>query len=50
MLTVTDLYAGYAGAEVLHAVSLEVKEGEAVVIPRPQMGTERPPYSGQSLG
>lgn len=32
MLTVTDLYAGYAGAEVLHAVSLEVKEGEAVVI------------------
>ena len=32
MLTVTDLYAGYAGTEVLHAVSLQVGEGEAVVI------------------
>ncbi len=32
MLTVTDLYAGYEGAEVLHSVSLHVDEGEAVVI------------------
>jgi len=32
MLTVTDLYAGYEGAEVLHSISLRVDEGEAVVI------------------
>lgn len=32
MLTVTNLYAGYEGAEVLHSVSLHVDEGEAVVI------------------
>jgi len=32
MLTVTDLYAGYEGGEVLHSVSLCVDEGEAVVI------------------
>lgn len=32
MLTVTDLHAGYGGSEVLHAVSLYVADGEAVVI------------------
>lgn len=32
MLKVTDLHAGYSGSEVLHAVSLRVDEGEAVVI------------------
>jgi len=32
MLKVIDLHAGYGGSEVLHAVSLHVGEGEAVVI------------------
>ena len=32
MLKVTDLQAGYGGSMVLHSVSLEVKDGEAVVI------------------
>ena len=32
MLKVTDLEAGYGGSTVLHGVSLEVKDGEAVVI------------------
>ena len=32
MLKVTDLQAGYGGSMVLHGVSLEVKDGEAVVI------------------
>ena len=32
MLNVTDLQAGYGGAVVLHGVSLEVKDGEAVII------------------
>lgn len=32
MLKVTDLQAGYGGSVVLHGVSLEVKDGEAVVI------------------
>ena len=31
-LTVTGLHAGYAGSEVLHGISLSVREGEAVVI------------------
>lgn len=32
MLKVIDLHAGYGGSEVLHSVSLQVGEGEAVVI------------------
>jgi len=32
MLKVTDLRAGYAGSEVLHGVSLEVGDGESVVV------------------
>lgn len=32
MLKVTDLHAGYGGSEVLHSISLNVEEGEAVVI------------------
>ena len=32
MLKVVDLHAGYGGSEVLHSVSLQVGEGEAVVI------------------
>jgi branched-chain amino acid transport system ATP-binding protein len=32
MLKVTDLHAGYGGSEVLHSISLNVQEGEAVVI------------------
>lgn len=32
MLQVTDLHAGYSGSEVLHSISLTVKEGEAVII------------------
>lgn len=32
MLRVTDLQAGYGGSEVLHSLSLEVGEGEAVVV------------------
>lgn len=32
MLKITDLHAGYGGSEVLHSISLEVNEGEAVVI------------------
>jgi len=32
MLTVTEMYAGYEGTEVLHSVSLHVDEREAVVI------------------
>lgn len=32
MLKVIDLHAGYGGSEVLHSVSLQVDEGEAVVI------------------
>lgn len=32
MLRITDLRAGYAGSEVLHSVSLEVRDGESVVV------------------
>jgi branched-chain amino acid transport system ATP-binding protein len=32
MLTVTDLHAGYGGSEVLHSLSLQVGDGEAVVV------------------
>jgi len=32
MLKVTDLYAGYGGSEVLHSLSLQVGDGEAVVV------------------
>jgi len=32
MLKVTDLHAGYAGSEVLHALSMHVGEGESVVV------------------
>jgi branched-chain amino acid transport system ATP-binding protein len=32
MLKVTDLHAGYGGSEVLRALSLEVSDGEAVVV------------------
>ena len=32
MLKVTDLHAGYAGSEVLHAVSMHVEDGECVVV------------------
>lgn len=32
MLKITDLHAGYGGSEVLHSISLNVEEGEAVVI------------------
>ena len=32
MLKVTDLHAGYAGSEVLHGVSLQVGDGESVVV------------------
>jgi branched-chain amino acid transport system ATP-binding protein len=32
MLKVTDLQAGYAGSEVLHSLSLEVRDGETVVV------------------
>ena len=32
MLKVTDLQAGYAGSEVLHSLSLEVRDGESVVV------------------
>lgn len=32
MLKVTDLHAGYGGSEVLHSVSLNVQDGEAVII------------------
>jgi branched-chain amino acid transport system ATP-binding protein len=32
MLKVTDLQAGYAGSEVLHSLSLEVSDGESVVV------------------
>ncbi|GIK41968.1 MAG: ABC transporter ATP-binding protein [Chloroflexota bacterium] len=32
MLKITDLHAGYGGSEVLHSISLNVQEGEAVVI------------------
>jgi branched-chain amino acid transport system ATP-binding protein len=32
MLKVTDLKAGYAGSEVLHSLSLEVQDGESVVV------------------
>ncbi len=32
MLKVTDLQAGYGGSEVLHSLSLQVGEGEAVVV------------------
>ena len=32
MLKITDLEAGYGGSIVLHGVSLEVRDGEAVVI------------------
>ena len=32
MLKVTDLQAGYAGSEVLHFLSLEVRDGESVVV------------------
>lgn len=32
MLKVTDLHAGYAGSEVLHALSMQVRDGECVVV------------------
>jgi branched-chain amino acid transport system ATP-binding protein len=32
MLKVTDLQAGYAGSEVLHSLSMEVRDGESVVV------------------
>lgn len=32
MLKITDLHAGYAGSEVLHALSMQVGDGESVVI------------------
>ena len=32
MLKVTDLVAGYAGSEVLHGLSLQVRDGESVVV------------------
>lgn len=32
MLKVTDLRAGYAGSEVLHSLSLQVGDGESVVV------------------
>jgi branched-chain amino acid transport system ATP-binding protein len=32
MLRITDLRAGYAGSEVLHSVSMEVRDGESVVV------------------
>ena len=32
MLKVTDLHAGYGDSEVLHSVSLNVDEGEAVIV------------------
>ncbi len=32
MLKVTDLVAGYAGSEVLHGLSLQVGDGESVVV------------------
>ncbi|GAB4527009.1 MAG: ABC transporter ATP-binding protein [Anaerolineae bacterium] len=35
MLKVTDLTAGYGGSEVLHSLSLEVGDGEAVVVLAP---------------
>jgi branched-chain amino acid transport system ATP-binding protein len=35
MLKVTDLQAGYGGSEVLHSLSLEVRDGEAVVLLAP---------------
>ena len=35
MLKVTDLHAGYGGSEVLHSLSLQVGDGEAVVVLAP---------------
>jgi branched-chain amino acid transport system ATP-binding protein len=32
MLKVTDLHAGYAGSEVLHSLSMQVGDGESVVV------------------
>jgi branched-chain amino acid transport system ATP-binding protein len=32
MLKITDLHAGYGGSEVLHSLSLQVGDGEAVVV------------------
>jgi branched-chain amino acid transport system ATP-binding protein len=32
MLKITDLQAGYAGSEVLHAVSMHVDDGECVIV------------------
>ncbi len=32
MLKVTDLHAGYGGSEVLHSLSLQVGDGESVVV------------------
>ena len=32
MLKVTDLQAGYAGSEVLHSLSMQVGDGETVVV------------------
>ncbi len=32
MLKVTDLHAGYAGSEVLHSLSMQVGDGECVVV------------------
>ena len=32
MLKVTDLQAGYAGSEVLHSLSMQVGDGESVVV------------------
>jgi branched-chain amino acid transport system ATP-binding protein len=35
MLKVTDLHAGYGGSEVLHSLSLEVGDGQSVVVLAP---------------
>ena len=32
MLKITDLQAGYAGSEVLHSLSMQVGDGETVVV------------------
>jgi len=42
MLKITNLEAGYGGSIVLHGVSLEVRDGEAVVLLGPNSGLIRP--------
>ena len=41
MLKVTDLHAGYAGSEVLHSLSLQVGDGESVVVLGPTATARR---------